>query len=695
MRSARCVLGLVAGLFFLTGCDHVDGRPQNVAIFRLASNDLPYPTDIYFHESTDGTLNIPPTKPQRALTPIQAETNTLDGFSTSSVIRARFGSALDESSLTADAIRLLEVTIDDSTRWIVGVKRELVMGTNATSADFIARVATDGKGSVLELSPLKPLSPSTAQETIGYLIILTDAMRTANGAAIEADLDYKRFRSQRFPCPRSDDRRARETCQAISSQLKTAESLGIERNRIAMTFAFSTQSTADTLRVLARADVTPAQPIAGHDTGMTTSDIDSSLLGHARLHQGTLQAPYYSALPSASNPTAPLTGSWSGTPSPLDASSRYLTRFNPTPVATATPSLPLLLTVPNERSKGGGVKPAKGWPVVIFQHGLRRNRLDSLALADSFADADADLGTPGVQGYVVASIDLPLHGVSDTSNPFYDARNERTFDLDLMNNEKLTPAPDNKVDASGSHFVTLTSLLTMRDNLRQSVSDLLTLVRSLPHLDLDGDGAGDIDPMRIHFVGHSLGGIVGGVFLATAPRHELRTGELVAAGGGLARTLFDSPELGPSLKNALAAQGIEEGTAEFAERLRDMQAIMDSGDPHNFIASARSQRPLLLLQVVGGAPLRDGGTSPADQVVVNSSTQRLIDAGSLTRISALGDNPAGASFLNFVLGDHGSILGSRASLAATLEMHRQSISFASSLGGNVSIGDRTVVQVQP
>ncbi len=36
------------------------------------------------------------------------------------------------------------------------------------------------------------------------------------------------------------------------------------------------------------------------------------------------------------------------------------------------------------RRASGGTKPASGWPVVIFQHGLTRNRMDAVGIADTF-----------------------------------------------------------------------------------------------------------------------------------------------------------------------------------------------------------------------------------------------------------------------------------------------------------------------
>ena len=90
--------------------------------------------------------------------------------------------------------------------------------------------------------------------------------------------------------------------------------------------------------------------------------------------------------------------------------------------------IPLFVTVPNVAS--GHAKPANGWPVVIFQHGLTGNRTQAAAIAGAYAS----------QGFVVAAIDIPLHGVTDTANPLYQAGAERTFDLDLVNNSTGAPA---------------------------------------------------------------------------------------------------------------------------------------------------------------------------------------------------------------------------------------------------------------
>jgi pimeloyl-ACP methyl ester carboxylesterase len=339
------------------------------------------------------------------------------------------------------------------------------------------------------------------------------------------------------------------------------------------------------------------------------------------------------------------------------------------------------VTVPNANSAGGGVKPPSGkWPVLIFEHGITRNRTDMLAVADSFADS----------GFVVVAIDLPLHGLSDPTSPLYAAGAnplyaglslpatgsiERTFDLDVMNNTTGAPTPDGQIDSSGASFINLASLLTTRDNLREGAADLITLTRSLPNMNLDADPAGDIDPAAIHYLGHSLGAIVGSVFLGVVPQTEVSTATLAMPGGGLPYLLRDSPTFGPRIVAGLEAQGLMSGTTLFEQFFRDAQTVVDAGDPLNYIAAAATHHPLHLLQIAGSA------SSPPDQVVPNSATQRLIDAAALTRIpapmapGAVANANGFRSYVNFVVGSHGSLIDPTASPAVTMEMQGEAISF--------------------
>jgi pimeloyl-ACP methyl ester carboxylesterase len=655
------------------GATPVTPAANTAALFQPEQGILPYPTDLYFAGSTDGTLNI---QPANALMPSQAAINALDGFSTTAVIRARFGGPLDPTSFTASSVIVLQVTIDNTTRATTGVVKPLVFGTDYT----VGLGPETGVGNtILEIRPSHPLVPSTGTTDNGYLVLLTNGITDSTGAPATPDEDYATIKSALPTCTSISDATLNDICQLTGAHLQIAQAVGINPANVVLSFSFSTQSTLDTMAALAA--TTTAQPIAVRPTGLTTKQASPLLEGHANIYVGTLTIPYYLSR------TAPLTAYWLGGPSPLDSSSHFLTRFNPVPVATTTLQIPVLVTVPNASSTwgGGATKPPSGWPVAIFEHGITRNRTDMLAIADAFADA----------GFVAVAIDLPLHGLTDPTNPFYaSAANplyaglslpasgsiERTFDLDVINNTTGAPGPDGKIDPSGASFINLTSLLTSRDNLRESAADLIALTRSVGAMSLGATAGADIDTTKIHFVGHSLGAIVGGVYLGVTKSSDVWTGTLAMPGGGIAQLLLDSPEFGPTIIAGLQAQGIQQGTTLFEQFFRDAQTAVDSGDPVNFIALAAAHHPLHVMQVVGG------GASLPDQVVPNSATQRLIDAGGLTRIPApaapgpvlaTGGTPPGhRAYVNFIVGNHGSIIDPTASPAATVEMQTETVSFA-------------------
>ncbi len=635
----------------------IEVRPSTAALFQPRQGILPYPTDLYFAGSNDGTLKVPN----------QPALSGLDGFSTTAVIRARFGGALNPASFTAQSVIVLQVTIDNATKATTGVVQPLVFGI-----DYTVTLGTEsGVGNtILEIQPTHPLVPSTGATNNGYLVFLTKAITDTRGHATTADRDYAGIQAALPTCAAITDTSLRGICQSTGAHLRLARSIGLNPADVVLSFSFSTQSIGDSLNVIEQSAT--AQPIKLHGTGLTTAQANPRLSGHANIYVGTLSIPYYLSR------TEPLTGHWQGRPVPSNPSSRRLTRFNPVPVPTETLTVPLLVSVPNANSVPRGIEPAGGWPVLIFEHGIARNRTDMLAVADSFADS----------GFMVVAIDLPLHGVTDPTSPLYaSAANplyaglslpptgsiERTFDLDALNNTTGAAGPDGQIDTSGASFINLASVLTTRDNLREGAADLITLTRSLANLSLTNGTPGDIDPTRIHFLGHSLGAIVGGVYLGVVSKTEVSTATLAMPGGGLASLLRDSPTLRPRI---VASVSPPEGTMAFEQFIRDAQTVLDAGDPINYIAAAASQRPIHLLQIVG-SPL-----SPPDQVVPNSATQRLIDAAALSRIKAPPASgpvtgPSGLrAYVNFISGDHGSLIDPTASLAVTTQMQAEAITFA-------------------
>jgi pimeloyl-ACP methyl ester carboxylesterase len=727
--------GVLAAAFLIGGCGSggrgtigpsdltlLNGNPggstppeqptSSTALFQPAAGVLPYPTDLYFAGSTDGTLNI---QPANALLPNQAAVNALDGFSTTAVIRERFGGALNPASFTAASVIVVPVTTDNETKATTGVLgAPLTIGT-----DFTAALATDALvgPTILEITPQHPLMPSTCisggaflgancKTGTGYLVILTNGITDTSGNPAVPDVDYAAIKSALAggpTCPSITDPTLNGICQLTGAHLQIAQALHLNPANIVLTFSFTTESTTDTLELLSA--TTRPSTLKLNATGLPTSAADPVLPGHSDIYVGVLNIPYYLSK------SAPLTGSWQAPPFPLDPSSTFVTRFNPLPVATQSLLIPVLATVPNANStavKAGATAP---WPVLIFQHGITRSREDMLAVADSFADA----------GFAVVAIDLPLHGVTNTKDPLYaSAANplyaglglpagqmsiERTFDLEL-----ITPGT---IDPSGSHFINLTSLLTSRDNNREGAADLITFERSVAGATVAN--AGGVTPFvagHTHYLGHSLGAIVGGVFLGVVPASDVSTGTLANPGGKLSTLLINSPSFAPEINAGLEAQGLTPGTTLYAQFFRDSQTVIDAGDPINYISLATAQHPIHLLQVVGSTPPPASCTasSPAngcpDQVVPNSATQALITAspygpagaaGALTRIAAPAApgpllNPNGfRAYVNFIEGDHGSIIDDVVP-AVTAEMQGEAISFAASNGQEILISIPSVIQ---
>ena len=330
--------------------------------------------------------------------------------------------------------------------------------------------------------------------------------------------------------------------------------------------------------------------------------------------------------------------------------STNVTFANPLPVATTTQVVPVLLTVPNASS--GKTKPASGWPVVIFQHGITRNRTDMFAVAGGLAAA----------GFAVIAIDLPLHGLTDPANPFFHNQlfaewypslytSERTFDIDFENNTTGASRPDGVPDPSGTYFINRISLLTSRDNLRQGVADLLQLRSAIPSI-IGLDGTPLFDAERVSFLGQSLGSIEGTSFMALAQTQNLsvRSAVLNVPGGGITNLLLGSPSFTPLILSGFAAAGLRPGAADFNSFVVATQTVIDSGDPINYAFAAADQR-ILVQEVVGGSALLPGDISATncpkcydangnwlpDQVIPNSVPGTPLSGGE-PLVAALGLN---------------------------------------------------------
>lgn len=441
-------------------------------------------------------------------------------------------------------------------------------------------------------------------------------------------------------------------------------------DNIILSFSFSTQSVGTVMsavKSLAAADAA-AQIAAADPNPVVTlgfSGLDTSALGApgaGDVYVGSVQLPYYQPLPSSAVDSSINTGSWQT----ANNQSPYI--LDVVPAKTGDVTVPVFAVMPRFIPGTQTPLPADiDVPTAIVQHGITSNRTQILAIAEALAAA----------GVATVAIDLPLHGVVDENPPLnqvrvpynYDTKvGERTFDIDLVANaaasaDACSPnavAPTtNERDSSGAHFINLPSLLTSRDNLRQAVADLLSLEKQLPEFSWVKPTMGQpeirgVDSDKMYFVGHSLGGIVGGTFLALAD--DIVAASLLTTGGGIAKLLDASAAFGPVVAGGLAGQGVLEGTSNYEQFLFFAQTAVDSGDPLNYtdaLAAKLSSMPLHNLVIAGGATSLDiinfdmsgnptGTTtvpvpaSPPDLVVPNDAFNAIAEFGETIPVSGLG-----------------------------------------------------------
>lgn len=694
------------------------GSPVTAVItarFDPANAAVPFPTNLLLSGTKDLTLNIPVANPANIGDPAVA-LDALDGFSTVAPWSTSFAEPPLASSITGGpngTVRVFQVTLTGPGGGVTGIVREL-----QSPQEFVAVLApSDTTGRTLAIVPTKPLKQLTS-----YMVVLIGNGGTLNpppppsitdaaGNDLTPDTTYLLAKRVNPLCsgghstdPLLPDATAcalEPLRQLVNSQEGALDQFDGGRTdlRVALSWVATTQSiTPEFQAVQGRIEASPAPAAHVVPTGLTLAQINAALPPIADVFVGTLAVPYYVSAPSAADPTAPLHGFWHAPPGGyvppfnafgLDPTSTNVTFANPFPVATSTQVIPILMTVPNPNS--GKTKPDLGWPIVIFQHGITRNRTDMFAIAATLAG----------QGFAVIAIDAPLHGLTDPTNPFFHNQllagtpaaalitGERTFDLDLSNNTTQAPGPDGLIDDSGTYFINLSSLLTSRDNLRQATSDLMELTRAIPTLSFTST---NFDGSRIEFVGQSLGSIIGTTFMAMEP--HVNVGLLNVPGGGIARLLDASPAFGPSIHAGLAQAGLTPGTPQYDAFFVAAQTVVDSGDSINF-AFATAGKSILAQEVVGDA------SHPSDQVIPNtvvgaplSGTEPLLAALGLSSLTHTTQAASIRGVVRFTQGSHGSLLSPASSPAVTAEMQGEMASMIVSGGTLVVITNTSVIRTQ-
>jgi Pla-1/cef family extracellular lipase len=798
----KLVLGLaIVSALGLTGCNDNDNNenPAEVkvtskVIFDPGAGILAVPNDLLYSGSVDGTLNIPIGEGEDTSTanPYVA-LNALDGWSTTNPFVVDFefqeGVTLDGNSvLNASSVRIFETLMGgDKTEEIdcTEVPRGAacqVVGELTFGVDFVPQKSGDS----LAIVPLKPLKAKT-----GYLLVLNDTLSDTNSESIAPSVSYDFASADMAKYPLGAEGSAERGLQAVINSYEGALAAhGVALENIIFSAAFTTQSTVD---VLSTVKQLMAAPLAqgGMPPVITMSDVITTvnnvifadgapspeadaLFQSANYHSGSVTLPYYLGVPTQANPMAPVNSSWKSAcdsgamlaglaaqieagelppetiqPGPLSANDglcmavglrdlssymsldveRHLTKYSPVPAAymgttdipwiTHPGSIDVQMTTPNISPVTDAVRAGFGlpplvdqakWPVVILEHGITSKKEDMLGIT----------GILSAFGYATVAIDQPLHG-------------SRGFDLNMDGTDDI-----NASTVSATHYMNLADLLATRDNLRQSTADLVGLRLALNTLP-------NVDNTNVHFLGTSLGAIVGMNFIALTNTSlgndtldgmfKVNTNSLSTPGVMLANFLLESVAFGDTIKSSLtyaqspdfkayADQKHPDGASEtelvvaynefygslspeqqaalnatFSQFAFAAQTVTDSGDPANYAAMmAATQTPTHLIEVIG-----DGGANLPDQVIPNTVSSAPF-GGTEGSIALLGlpsvsSDTMGSGAVRFIYGHHGSILDPSAKPYATdnaaevtAEMQSQVISFFMSNGQMISVSDENLVQ---
>ena len=257
------------------------------------------------------------------------------------------------------------------------------------------------------------------------------------------------------------------------------------------------------------------------------------------------------------------------------------------------------------------------------------------------------------------------------------------------------PRLDRATTESGAYPIVLTSyLLACQSYEDKATADLVTVLATIPELATVDAHA--FDPTAVHFVGHSLGAMVG--IPALGAVDTVSSATLAMPGGGIARLVDASATFGPRVRAGLSAVGVEAGTPDYDSFMFAAQTVIDSADPVNHAMRAAANSPIHMIEVVG-----DGtATHLPDQVIPNSvataplsGTEPLAALMGLAAISETTTDAAGVwGIVRFTEGDHGSILSPAASPAATVEMQTEMATFMATFGTTIPINNDAVV-LQP
>ena len=529
--------------------------------------------------------------------------NTLDGFNIQPRISIAFSGPIDVSSVNSDSVFLLSLGSSQG----VGAFGDQV-GIN--------QVVWDPASNTLHVE-----SDELLEQHTRYAVIVTDRVRDASGAPVQGQ----------HMTDGDDGDKIEKATRRLSVRVVGAS-------------AFTTQSVTSTLEKI-RGQINSGRPGPANfvlGSGGERTVFPFATLNAVVFNRQVSTVPTFSATAVPVAALAAIPGVVGTVAFGSYQSPEY--RVSPgefiPPVGTRTgaPAVQAVTTVYFNLVLPAGPAPASGWPVAIFGHGFGDNKNNSpFVVAASMA----------AQGIATIAINVAGHGFGSLG----------TLTVSRSDGAPVTlPAGGRGIDQNGNGTIDSTEgssagapriLIGSSDGLRQTAIDLMQLVRQIEAgIDVDGDGARDLDPGRTYYFGQSFGGIYGTIFLGI--ERDVRVGVPNVAGGAIIDIVRLSPVFrGLFIQGAAARNLLNVAPPVFANEnlpLRDQPAVINNVPGAMALQEFAEQsewasqlgNPVAYAPYIRKSPL--SGNAPksviyqiakGDQTVPNPTNTAIIRAGDL------------------------------------------------------------------
>lgn len=525
----------------------------------------------------------------------------IDGFGANAPVFFAVEGDLDPASLPADPAATVR---DGAAAFLVDV--------DPASPDAMMRVPAEVRWSASRhLLSIRPADGHPLHEGRAYAAVVTEAVRGVDGRALAPAETFASIRDASAEPTDATEARAWREYRSVLAGLAAD---GVATSSVVGLATFHVQQASDDLadvRAQLRARPTPAVSVRRVASGAALDELLGMPVeerpgrdvegGVTHSHIGWVVDGTFSS-PQLGSATPFTHGAWA-----RDGDATFVVRREEDVWFT--------LVLPQGDTSD--------LPLVVFQHGLGNDRSQVFAIADTLAAA----------GYAVLAIDIPFHGMR--------ANATGALVLDAAHNFGATTGPDLYGDIAGDPtYVDYVGVFDEagpyeafhpfypRDAFRQSVADLFSAVDMIERSDLsavsaatDGPAMLGFDDGPIAFVGVSLGGILGTMFVAMEPR--VGCAVLNVTGGNLTRLVERSagfnptffPILFPKLGLAYGETDYENDSPAHYPQLAIYQTLLDRGDSMTFAPVLEGRPVHVLFQM-----------AVDDETVPNSGTEALARA---------------------------------------------------------------------